>query len=347
MRFFPLVPLFVLLPIAVVAAVLLIICLIRPKLRKRKNIRRTVMLVLMAIILARPAFMNGQAKSELNNLNFYFVVDATNSMSAEDVEGKGRYVKVAKDIYEITKAFPGSRYAVIVEDFKVYTAVPSTTSMEFLSSIWSENEKFDSGNSLVAPKAITYSRGSDLETLLEKADDQIRTYAKRYPTRTNVVFFMSDGENTAGDTISNHATLKNTISGGAVFGYGTVEGDKIVNNGRGLSQVEDSSKNCLLRAFEKTYKTVDYCIVSSLDEDSLRKISNNLGLQYYHRENGGIPKEVLDNINSLISYSSSDESAVAANDIYWIFSIILIGLLLWDFREVLDNVMREREFKHA
>ena len=60
-----------------------------------------------------------------------------------------------------------------------------------------------------------------------------------------------------------------------------------------------------------------------------------------------IRSEVLDNINSLISYSSSDESAVAANDIYWIFSIILIGLLLWDFREVLDNVMREREFKHA
>ena len=347
MRFYPLVPLFVLLPFAIAAIALLVYCVSRPKMRKRKNIRRATMLILMAIILARPAFLNGQAKSELNNLNFYFVVDATNSMSAKDVEGEGRHVKVAKDIYEITKAFPGSRYSVIIEDFKVYTAVPSTTSSEFLSSIWSEDEKFNNENSIVAPKAITYSRGTDLETLLEKADEQIRTYTKRYPSRTNIVFFMSDGESTAGNTVGSHTTLKNNISGGAVFGYGTVEGDKILNNGRGLTEVEDSKKNCLMRVFDNAHKTVDYCIVSSLDEDSLKKISNTLDLQYYHRENGGVPKEVFDKINKMISYSSSDESTGATNDTYWVFSIILIGLLLWDFREVLDNVMREREYKHA
>ena len=348
MRFYPLVPLFVLLPVAAVAIALLVYCICRPKMRKRKNIRRISMLILMSLILARPVFMNGQAQSELNNLNIYFVVDATNSMSAKDVEGKGRYVKVSKDIYEIAKAFPGSRYSVLIEDYKVYTAVPSTTSLEFLNSIWSEDEDFDSANNIVAPKAITYSQGTDLETLLEKADEQIKSYSKRYPTRNNVFFFMSDGENTAGNTVSGHASLKNNISTGAVFGYGTTEGGKVINNGRGTGKVEDDdSKNCLMRVYDTLHETRDYCIISSLNETSLKKIADSLDLQYYHRESGGVPREVLDKVSSLISYSSSDESANSTTDIYWVFSIILIGLLLWDFREVLDNVMREKEFKHA
>ena len=316
--------------------------------RKRKNIRRAIMLILMALVLARPAFLNGQAKSELNNLNIYFVVDATNSMSARDVEGRGRYVKVAKDIHEITKAFPGSRYSVIIEDNKVYTAVPSSTSTEFLSSIWSDEKSFDVSSSMVAPKAINYSHGSDLEKLLEKADEQIRSYVKRYPTRSNIFFFMSDGENTAGDTVNSHTTLKNNIAAGAIFGYGTTEGEKVIDNGAGTSKVdEENARNCLMRVSDNTYKKRDFCIVSSIDETSLNKIANNLGLKYYHRENGGIPKEVVDNIKQLITYSASDESSSAKTDIYWIFSIILIGLLLWDFREVLDNVMRERGYKNA
>ena len=348
MRFYPLVPLFVLLPIAAIALVLLVFCLSRPKMRKRKNIRRAIMLILMSLVLARPAFLSGQAKSELNNLNIYFVVDATNSMSARDVEGNGRYVKVAKDIYEITKAFPGSRYSVIIEDNKVYTAVPSSTSTEFLSSIWSEDKTFQSSSSMVAPKAINYSHGSDLEILLAKADEQIRDYVKRYPTRSNVFFFMSDGENITGNTVNSHATLKNNIATGAVFGYGTAEGEKVINNGWGTSEIdEDNPKNCLMRVFDTTHKTRDYCVISSLDETSLNKIASNLDLKYYHRESGKVPEEVIKNINSLITYSSSDESSSAKTDIYWIFSIILIGLLLWDFREVLDNVMRERGYKNA
>lgn len=350
MRFYPLVPLYVLVPFLAIVIGLLILCVSGKKFRKKKNIRRVIMLGLVAIILARPVFLDGKARNETNNLNIYFVVDATNSMSVTDVEGSPRYVKVAKDVYDIVKALPGSRYSVIIQDSANYVAVPISTSTDFVSSIWSEKDAENpakSGKGLLTPKTIERSNGTDFNSLLSLTYDKIYSYKKSFPARKNILLFMSDGENTDGNTIDNLGTLRSNIDGGAVFGYGSVNGGLVLNNGSGKSPyVKYDGKDM---SVETTSKGCDgkNCVVSKINETILKSIADKLGVQYYHRENGDIPSSLIDAINEVTQYETEDETSDTYRDIYWIFSMILIILLLWDFREVLDNVMREKEFKHA
>ncbi|MBO4855530.1 hypothetical protein J5500_03965 [Candidatus Saccharibacteria bacterium] len=303
------------------------------------------MLLLLSLILARPVFMGAQAQSEYNNLNFFFVVDATNSMSAADVEGEPRYVKVAKDIKALVEKYPGSRYSLIIEDSVVYTAVPMSTNADFIENVWGsskDNGTATASKGLVAPKSVSSSNGSDLKSLIDYSQKQVQSYAKKYATRKNLYFFMSDGENTQGSTITGLTSLRNSIQGGAIFGYGST-------NGAVVSETGNNSSSCVKYFGSKGTIEVDNknCVLSKINESILQDMAKDLSLQYYHRTSGDIPSEVTSSIDKIMSYTASDESADSYGDTYWFFSMILIVLLLWDFREVMDSVMREREFKHA
>lgn len=352
MRFYPLVPLYVLVPFIAITIGLLILCVSRKKTRKKKNIRRIIMLGLVAIILARPVFLDGKARNESNNLNIYFVVDATNSMGVTDVEGSPRYVKAAKDIYDITKALLGSRYSVIIQDTASYVAVPISTSTDFVSSIWNEKNADNpakAGKGLLTPKSIDRSKGTDFNSLLSLTYDKVHAYKKSFPARKNIVFFMSDGENTDGNTIDSLGMLRNDIDGGAVFGYGSVKGGLVLNNSSDAKSpyAKYDGKDMSVETTSDYGCDGSNCIVSKINENILKSIADRLGVKYYHREKGDIPGAVIDTIREVAQYEDEDESSSTYRDIYWIFSMILIVLLLWDFREVLDNVMREKEFKHA
>ncbi|MBR0134235.1 VWA domain-containing protein [Candidatus Saccharibacteria bacterium] len=345
MRFYPIVPIYIIAPLATIAIALLVICLAKKKQRNKKNIRRIAMLLLMTIILTRPVFIGAQAQSEYNNLNFFFVVDATTSMSARDVNGGNRYTKVAKDIYDIVKEFPGSRYSVTVEDSLIYTAVPMTTSMDFISSIWNEKSASDSSFGLVSPKLMSRSNGTNLNELLDYSEKRVVDYAKKYPNRKNIYFFMSDGENSLGNTITGYSSLRLVIDGGAVLGYGSKDGSPMYDVGNAYRSVD----KCISPIISRSTFELDEngCIVSRLNEKILNNIADILSIDYYHRETGGVPSALINKINALMSYSVADESADSFADTYWLFGMILIALLLWDFRDVLDSVMREREYKHA
>lgn len=351
MRFYPVVPLYVLVPFIAIIIALLILCTAKKKLRKKKNIRRIIMLALIAIILARPVFMDGSSKNEINNLNLFFVVDATNSMSVTDVEGSSRYVKAAKDVYDIVKALPGSRYSVIIQDSVAYVAVPMSTSTDFVSSIWNDKAPTDAkaGKGLFTPKTISRGSGTDLNSLLSLANEKIHSYKKSFPTRKNILFFLSDGENTEGNTIDSLSTLRNDIDGGAVFGYGSTKGGFILNNDSGAKSpyVKYDGKDLSVETTDEDGCDGKNCVISKIHENILKSIADRSGIEYYHREKGGIPSSIIDAIKDVTKYDTDDESTSTFRDIYWIFSMILIVLLLWDFREVLDSVMREKEFKHA
>lgn len=347
MRIYPIIPIFFIAPLLIVAVALFVLCMVKKKLRVKKNMRRISMLVLMCIILLRPVFIGGRSQSEINNLNLYFVVDATYSMKAEDIGGKARYVKVAKDIHEIVKAFPGSKYSVIVEDNAIYTAVPMSTSTDFISSVWYE-ELGDTNRdkSLISPKKPDYSIGTDLNLLLNHTGEMVNRYKKKEPGRKNIIIFMSDGED-FGDGISRQETLRKNLDGGAVFGYGSENGTTIKDEGSYYGRIMYKGTDSSIETEPCNETGFGQCVITKINEDNLKKIASNLDINYYHRENGDVPSEVINGIKKLEEFTDTSEISDSFIDIYWVFSMILLGLLLWDFREVLDNVIREREFKHA
>ena len=79
-----------------------------------------------------------------------------------------------------------------------------------------------------------------------------------------------------------------------------------------------------------------------MNEGNIEKIATGLGVKYYIHNNGGLNTEALSNINAeATDYKMNDESAY--EDIYWIFAIVLLGLLLWEFAYVLDKILLERK----
>ncbi len=347
MRIYPIIPIFFIAPLLIVALALFVLCMAKKKLRVKKNMRRISMLVLMCVILLRPVFIGGRAQSEINNLNLYFVVDATYSMKAKDIGGKARYVKVAKDIYDIVKALPGSKYSVIIEDNAIYTAVPMSTSAEFVSSVWYEELGGNNRDkSLISPKNPDNSIGTDLNMLLNHTGEMVNRYKKKEPGRKNIIFFMSDGED-FGDGISKQETLRKNLDGGAVFGYGSEAGANMEYASSLYERITYRGNNSSVETETCTEAGYGRCVVTRINEDNLKKIATNLNIKYYHRENGEVPSEIINDIKKLEEFTDTSEISNSYIDIYWVFSMILLGLLLWDFREVLDNVMREREFKHA
>lgn len=363
MRIIPILPLVVLMPITVIIVILFVICLIKKDLRKAKNIRRLSMLALMTIILVRPVFLGGQTNKVTTNLNIFFVVDATPSMGTKDVDGDARFMKVANDVYKIATSFKGSRYSVIVEDNSVYSALPVSDNLDYLVNIQgtdlrgSTNQKSEIKRSIFAPKNIYYSSGTNLSELLSFASNRISKYYKDNPSRNNIVFFMSDGDDSPDSVLRELSSFRSSIAYGAVFGYGSKEGDIVPTPTKDYSEETEciaySGSNTDIEIRPKSYPKSDgdgekivKCAVSKLNEETLQKIASILGVAYYHRDENDIPNEVLKFIREQIKYDRNDDTE-SYRDTYWLFSLVLLGLLMWDFREILNGVMRERGLKHA
>ncbi len=335
MRIEPLIPLPFVVVILTGCVGLLVACIIFKKWRKKKNFIRIAIGIMMGLILLRPMLTGGINVKQTNNLNLFFVVDSTASMSAKDV-GNGemrRYEQVREDIKKIAKSFKGSRYSIIVEDNSIFTAMPLSSNADMLSSALYG----------IKPRSYYQSMGTNLDDLITFANERVAKYNRSNPERTSVMFFFSDGEDTNDRPLSTVASIKKAVSGGAVFGYGTEKGatmeENLVTYTPTIIDRPAETQSCI--------RNYNGCILSKINEKNLESIANTFKVKYYNRTDGGdIPAELINEINESIVYED-DVAYAGATDLYWIFSGIILILLIVDFRDILIRVLKEREIKHA
>ena len=134
--FKPIIPPIAVIIVAVLAIALSIWVLIHEKYQRHAIVRRFSIILLILLILLRPVFLDGTDSLEKNNLNIFFAVDTTNSMSAKDIdEGKVmRYEKVRSDIATIADALPGSQYSIVLLSNAVFTTMPLSDNRDLLNS---------------------------------------------------------------------------------------------------------------------------------------------------------------------------------------------------------------------
>ena len=328
----PILPLFVLYILLASTAAISIFCLAKKPLRKAKNIRRLAVLALILVAMLRPGISGGSAERDLSNLNLFFVVDNTGSMAAKDMDNmsKYRYEVMADDMKKIVELFPGSKYAIIALDYNVYQAMPlmedTDTALAYINSL--------------SPRESTASTDSDLSKLLALANTRIEKYNKRYKDRDSLLFFFSDGENINNTAISTPEELKQNIVGGAVIGYGTTNEVRV-----GKISVDYKTKSLVI-------SDSDYIIdsntgsehISKINETNLRNVADKIGVEYYRRSSSG---DKFNDINNFATesaiYHRSDDTVDVDNDLYWIFVIIAVALLLWDFYAILETLLLERK----
>lgn len=328
----PVLPLFVLYILLAIILAGIAFCLIKKKLRKPNNLRRLTIIALIVVAMLRPGIGGGLAERDLSNLNIFFVVDNTGSMAAKDMENmsKYRYEVMADDMKKIIELFPGAKYAIISLDYNVYQAMPliddADTALSYINSL--------------SPRESKTSSDSDLSKLLELTNERVAKYNERYKDRNSLLFFMSDGENINDRSISVPDGLQQEVVGGAVIGYGTATG---IHVGVISSNWKDNTLVISDSDFIKDHVTgVEH--ISKLNEKNLGIVADKLGVKYYRRSSSSDKFSSINNFTTESAiYNRSNDKANTSKDLYWLFIIVAIILLLWDFYVILESLLLERK----
>ena len=216
MRFDPLLPVPVL--IALIAAAVIAAWVWRPA-RLRDACRSGAVVGdgrAARVVAADPALGGGQAAVKRSDANVLFVVDTTGSMAAEDYNaGEPRLAGVRHDIAALADEFPGAHFSLVTFNSKTRVIVPWTT----------DRLALDSATQLLRQEWTLYAQGTRLDEPLPTMRDVL---PRAGPGRGyDVVFFLSDGEQTEQPAPQSFEPLGDIVAGGAVLGYGTTDGARM------------------------------------------------------------------------------------------------------------------------
>jgi len=264
------------------------------------------MLACVVLIFLRPMKEDPNAEVQTNNLDVCFVVDTTISMWADDYGTTTRMNGVRNDIANIMDQLPGSSFSLIRFDNGAEILQPFTQDI---------NAVFDSVSRLSMP-AYSTATGSSLNTCYSALESMVASTEGKNDRRT-VVFIFSDGETTDGSELMSFEPLRKQISLGAVMGYGTKEGGRMIYPGKGY--VQDPSKGADAR--------------SIIDENSLRQVADDLQIDYIHRGQGET-SAILDLLRRVRLLSKktalAEGNTIGYKETYHIFAgILAVLLMIW------------------
>lgn len=316
MRTFPIIPVWLMIPITMI----FILLIIKTK-PKYKLILRVLIIIIIFIINLRPMVPDSKGEAYVSDLDIILVVDNSISMVAEDYDGnKTRLSAVKDDLKYILDKLPSAHYSIITFDSKSYLRTPLT----------SDRDTIDIIIDTMDVKKMLYSKGSDI-TVYKDDLKYILEKSKAKENHKRIVLLVSDGEKTSENNMQSLRNLKDYIDDGAVLGYGTSKGgkmkEKLYSTSDEYEYIEDRTKG---------YPYSD--AISKIDERNLRKIANNLGINYIHMTK---QKNIDNKINNIIKLAQlgGTDNINSYKDTYYplafILSILLIIELYLDKKEYL------------
>ncbi|WP_193104070.1 VWA domain-containing protein [Brachybacterium sp. FME24] len=302
---------------------MLIICgvfLIRRSRQRAAWLRRLLMVILLLVVALRPVTPLDGEQTERMNANVFFVVDRTGSMNAEDYDGDSpRLEGVKADMTRIMGMTEGSRYSIIAFDSSATQQLPLTTDAG-AASAWIDT---------LTTEPTAYSQGSNVDRPLQSLLVELTETQREDPDSQILVYFLSDGENTDDQDSESFDQAAGFIDGGGVLGYGTAEGGPMKAVG-GATDGEyitgpDGQQG-----------------ISTIDEEQLQTIADQMAVPYLHRED---PEAEIEGTMEGITLRSipieSSREVASFEDWYWIASIPLALLLIWELGEMTYRLPRK------
>ena len=321
----PILPIYIIALLAIFIVALSVFCIIKKKYRSVATLRRILVLVFLLITLLRPSLADGTVQQVSMDVTLFLIIDNSNSMYVEDVNGDTRMSALKKDALKIIKTFPGAHDSILALDKATYTLLPTTTDL---------NATIVGVDTLDATSSQD-SSGSNLNDLIVFAQEGIKQYNKKHPESQNIVVLMSDGETTTDSVDAISFSSFKAVSAGLVLGYGSSEG--------GVAPYFASYAN---RGVVKENQYCSSCI-SKINEDYLQKVASNYHFKYTHSY-GDIDTALINNLKDTAKSkidTSSNKSAVSNTEFYWIFALIVLVLLLWEFASSFNVILSEYEVK--
>lgn len=276
--------------------------------RPRAPVFRSLgMILLVAFIALDPAVTGGKVAALRSDADVLFVVDTTGSMAAEDYNGDApRLDGVRADLLALVAEFPGAHFGLITFDSKARMVVPWTTDIGAVTS----------AVELLRQERTMYARGSAL-------DLPVPAMARALPrtedgSTYSVVFYVSEGEQTADADEPDLRSLRPSIDAGAVLGYGTTEG--------GRMRLYTGREGTLDQYIPEPETDED--AISRIDEETLNAIAADLGIRYVHRTE---PAGIADLAAGIADGARTERDGSRDGDrrLYWIPAFGVVALALW------------------
>jgi Ca-activated chloride channel family protein len=297
------------------------------KQRRHNWYRRTVMVLVLMLMAFHPVMLGGVAEKGMTLLDVYFLVDTSPSVSAEDYDGnKTRLTGVQSDIKALVTQQAGARFSLMSFDSAGRIIMPLTTDASAIIA----------GSDVLQPGITYQSSGSSIDSGLDILKTQLENSKKSHPERKRIVYYMGDGEQTVDQSPKSFSPIKDLIDGGAVLGYGTTTGGKMMENFGYDPTLYGGDPVGFIQYFDsQTFERLD--ALSRIDEPALRKIASEMGVTYHHRtkpdDGANLIKEI--SIEKIATDEYSKDSYV---ELYWIPAIFLVGLSIWELLGLLGEV---------
>lgn len=304
---------------------MLILCVGMAFLKRRKRsayIRQIAAIILIFLINLRIMVPSSNVETSVRKLDTYvlFVVDDTISMLAQDYAGDTeRLTAVKKDCEHIVDEMDGAKFAVITFNNSANLISPYSDDSNFAKSV------LDS----IYPLDSLYARGSSMNVCIDVMTDTLKR-AKGKNDGNVVVFFISDGEITNDDRLKSFDGAKKYIDGGAVLGYGTKEGGNMY-----VKSYYDDRKELLEDTSDYPYKPA----VSKIDEDNLKKIADDLGVDYINMNDGSALDKIVEKSRGTAE-STDKGKTIGYVDIYYLFAALFAGLVVYEFFDMRKKVIK-------
>lgn len=282
-------------------------------------IKIAIVIILFAINL-RFMIPNGETTAISSNVNILFVIDTSVSMRALDYNGnKERFEAVINDCCYIVDELPSCKYSIITFGDTAQKLIPFTSDTDMVQA---------------ELKAITteddfYAKGTSINLVKEIFENTLKEEQKRQNGASKfVIFFITDGEITKeGEKLESFENIRQYVSNGAVMGYGTKSGGKMVSK---INKDDPTSEFYYIDYYDDDYNRIT--AISKIDEENLKQIASNLEVDYIQMNKTSNINYKLTDVKKQISNSQKEEDKISTyQDIYYIFMIPLATLLTIDF----------------
>ncbi len=269
---------------------------------------------LLALIGANPSVPGGYAPGGMRNLDVVIVVDRTASMSSLDYEGdKTRLDGVRQDLAKLVASLQGARMTLLTFGANTQVTVPFTT----------DSTSITQALSILDQEIALYAQGSALNQPVETLASLLAKEQAAHPTRGRLLFYVSDGEQTASQSVASFATLATRIDGGGVLGYGSEAGGKMKSY-YGASLYGGSP----LVGSQYVTDAQGEPALSRYDGHALEQIAAQLKVPYQHRisSDQALTTFFTDSHAEIIAHSHRE--VLDYIPMYWAGALLLVMVLL-------------------
>ena len=163
--------------------------------RRRASIRRTLMLLIVAVMVLTPSVVSSTTSQAINATDVIVAVDTTGSMAVADAtygsEKTITRIDAARQaVHDVTAAYPDASFAALRFGASGTLDVPLTP----------DAPAIDNWANTLAVEATSVSAGSSLDAPIDQLLLTVKSIREAHPDDAIVLYLITDGEQTSNVT---------------------------------------------------------------------------------------------------------------------------------------------------